>query len=310
MYSCDLCKKEFKTKHGLDGHKKKKIPCDLKYKCGSCMKVFKTKQQLENHNNRKFKCAPKDENEGFQNIPKYSNSVPKMEYFDQKCVNFSCQYCNRSYSSKSNLNKHMKICFKKEHIEIQNEQDKKIKDLEDKYNELLKKMENTNSQTIIENQTNTINNTINITVPINAFGEEDTSNIDNKTIKKSINKMLDGISYLIKRVHFNPEMPQNHNVYIPSRKNNFGMIYDGNKWILGNSKEIINKLISTKYGMMTEYCGNKELNEVEKKRMERIKTSCENNNYDKYLIDNTFLLLYNNRDLIMPKNITNYQIKD
>ena len=87
-----------------------------------------------------------------------------------------------------------------------------------------------------------INNTINITVPINAFGEEDTSNIDNKTIKKSINKMLDGISYLIKRVHFNPEMPQNHNVYIPSRKNNFGMIYDGNKWILGNSKEIINKL--------------------------------------------------------------------
>ena len=51
------------------------------------------------------------------------------------------------------------------------------------------------------------------------------------------------IPHLIKKIHFNPEKPENHNIYISNLKNNYIMTYDGEKWNLHNRDNIINDII-------------------------------------------------------------------
>ena len=51
------------------------------------------------------------------------------------------------------------------------------------------------------------------------------------------------IPNLIKRIHFDPKKPENHNIYISNIKNKYVMIYDGIKWNLHNRDETIEGLI-------------------------------------------------------------------
>lgn len=54
------------------------------------------------------------------------------------------------------------------------------------------------------------------------------------------------IPHLIKKIHFNPNKPENHNIYISNIKNNYVMLYDGIKWNLQNRDEAIINLIDDK----------------------------------------------------------------
>ena len=47
----------------------------------------------------------------------------------------------------------------------------------------------------------------------------------------------------LKKNHFNPNKPENNNIYISNLKNKYIMLYDGNKWIIDNEDNIIDELI-------------------------------------------------------------------
>ena len=78
--------------------------------------------------------------------------------------------------------------------------------------------------------------------------------------KPVVNRSNMCIPNLIKKIHFDPQRPENHNVYkhsfsycglmppcacISNIKNKYVMIYDGIKWILHNQDETIEDLIDT-----------------------------------------------------------------
>ena len=46
---CVKCDKVFKTKHGLQYHLDKKLPCDIVLQCENCKKTFQTKYKLQSH---------------------------------------------------------------------------------------------------------------------------------------------------------------------------------------------------------------------------------------------------------------------
>ena len=48
---------------------------------------------------------------------------------------------------------------------------------------------------------------------------------------------------MIKKLHFDPRKPENHNIYISNLKNNFVMIYGGDKWNIRDRNEVINDMI-------------------------------------------------------------------
>ena len=63
--------------------------------------------------------------------------------------------------------------------------------------------------------------------------------------KPLVNRSNMCIPNLIKKIHFDPKRPENHNIYISNIKNKYVMIYDRDKWILHNQDETIDDLIDT-----------------------------------------------------------------
>jgi hypothetical protein len=323
LYKCHLCKKEFKTKHGLKGHLEKKTPCVSSHTCKLCGRTFKTKQILEKHYKRKTPCTKDTKNkiiDDSKNIPKYSKifqNLPIMELStdsgaDQEIQTLKpkCEYCNKEYSTKYNLNKHLKICKSK--LLFENTQ----KELQLKYDKLKEDIEfikqngggsNGGGSQIIHNNTEnniTINSTINntqnnINITINAFGDEMVDYLTEKEYRSAINSKIGGIVKMIKNINFNSAHPQNHNVYIPNKKDQYAMIYDGAKWLLNKKDDVIENLISNNYDRIINYYeeNGKYLTNKEKKNMEKLNKVIMDGQ-PKQLQDSIFLVLYNNRDLI------------
>ena len=51
------------------------------------------------------------------------------------------------------------------------------------------------------------------------------------------------VPHMIKKLHFDPRKPENHNIYISNLKNNFVMVYNGDQWNIRDRNEVINDMI-------------------------------------------------------------------
>ena len=76
-----------------------------------------------------------------------------------------------------------------------------------------------------------------------SYSDTDRSHLTDKDILKCLKHSNFCIPYLIKKVHFDVNKPENHNVYISNLKNKYVMMYDGNKWKCADRDEQIGNLI-------------------------------------------------------------------
>ena len=170
----------------------------VNYQCANCLKEFNKKSNYTSHLNRKYSCK-KIEIESLK-YSKDGSSIPKEEYIE---INNTCNYCNRTYSTISNLNKHLKSCKEKDKEELKEEllsllikEQDKIKDEQNLY--LKHKIELLQEQLKIKNKTinshNNINsNNNNQTINILAYNKTDMSHITDKDFERIMRKcnMLD-----------------------------------------------------------------------------------------------------------------------
>ena len=169
----------------------------------------------------------------------------------RKKIEHICKYCDKTFSRKNNLTRHYKTCkekekddiFKKDMMELvtrlnnqldEHKEQLKTKDMQiekkDKQiDELIKKAGIT--QNIQQN------------IKILAYKNTDISHLTDQDYIYCLNRSNMCIPQLIKKIHFNPQRPENHNVYISNIKNKYIMIYDGIKWNLNNQDETIEDLI-------------------------------------------------------------------
>jgi hypothetical protein len=196
----------------------------------------------------------------------------------------------------------IKKAKKKAKIHRQNQ--KKKKDLIKENKELKEENERLRNQTIqtqnIQTQNNnTHNNTQNITINITPWRDPNCEYLKDKDYVHCINRMIMSVPTLIKKIHFNPEHPENHNIYISNIRNNLAMSYDGKKWNTCNQDKLIKNLIKDNEYILEEWLENGE--DKFPKEMEK---------FEKYIIhkeDDTViddikeeikLLLYNNRTMV------------
>jgi hypothetical protein len=235
----------------------------VEYKCEKCEKIFNKKSNYITHINKKNPCNE----DGTE-----------------------CKYCQRIYSRKDYLKKHMELCKKKNIINEINIQ--------------------TNNG-IVNNAKSVVNNFI----VINPFLCEDMSKLTEKQKTNILKKCYMSIPELIKQIHFNPDIPENHNVYISNIKSKYGHINDGKKWILTKVDQLIDDLINKKKDDIEEL-----LEEYEEKIPEKVvdkirdviasieydplsdeekKNNKDKINFKKQIMDEVKLLLYNNKEIAM-----------
>jgi hypothetical protein len=152
------------------------------------------------------------------------------------------------------------------------------------------------SKTTINND-NRVINVVNIN--INPSNDPNTEFLTDKDYVQCINRMIMSVPNLIKKIHFNPKHPENHNIYISNIRNKMAMTYDGNQWNLNNQENTINKLITDHEYMLEEWLDNGE--DRYPKAMDKFKKYLKLKDEDGVkdtVKEEIKLLLYNNRNMI------------
>ena len=105
---------------------------------------------------------------------------------------------------------------------------------------------------------------------------------------------------MIEKIHFDPEKPENMNIYIPSLKDKYFMMYKDNKWILTHNKELETVYEDKEY-LIECWIEDKD-DETSKKYSKYLKIKDKENEL-KTIYDDIKLMMFNNKDVV--KNIKN-----
>lgn len=284
----------------------------VSYNCSKCNKIFNKKSHYITHINRKNKC-------------------------DNIADTLNCIYCKKLFATKGSMTRHIKSNCP-ELLKSENEKQKiyaellqlkqlQLKQLQQEIDELQQQMTvdekgttndeqmnhninnntmnniNNNNNINTVNNNNTVNNINNGTInniTIIAYGSEDISTIQKKDIIKAIGTGYHSTINLTKTLHFNANHPEYHNVYIPSIKQAYAMIYDGTKWKLVQKQELIEDMYNDKKDYieenLEEFAESLSMSKI--KALERWLESDENDDKCIQKIKKDIeLLLYNERKI-------------
>ena len=173
----------------------------------------------------------------YSSIKNYNNHITR-----NRCkivpVDFSCQYCSKSFKRNYNKNIHENSCSKNLMLIIK-EKEEEIQKL---------KIANTTNNVTNINNGNITNNTI----IINNFGGEDISHLTNKQILRVLKMNKECPVELVKLIHFNKDKPENHNIYKPNFKDKYVKYYDNNIWKIGDLMKIVTELYLSKMDIAEE----------------------------------------------------------
>ena len=254
--------------------------------CNYCNKYFYNIKDLINH----------------FNICEDFREILNKDKYNKK---YNCKFCKKSFLSNCNLLKHLKNCKDKQ---TDDEQKKYLLDLVNKLNDQLKKKDKQIDELIKKSGVNIgTQNNINQNIQILAHSNTDLSHLTDNDYLKCLRHSNFCIPHLIEKIHFNPKKPENHNIYISNLKNNYVMIYNGNKWLLNDREESIQNLIDEKESIieqkLEEWIENGEQYPDIMKKFNRYLEKKENDIVINKIKDEIKLMLFNNRDLIkLPLN--------
>ena len=199
---------------------------------------------------------------------------------------FSCEYCNKGFSSFKILSRHQKLyCSeisqksldKKTELEelktmIKEEREEHKKEKEKLYQYIDK---------LIEKAGYTINNTQNIS--LNNFGNEDLSHITDKVKTELIKLPFGMIPKMIEYVHFNNEKPENKNIAITNKKEKLIKVFKDDKWCYKTKHELLDDLIQTNYNRLDDFYednGTNQLNDQQNMRYKKFQELFDGENED------------------------------
>ena len=138
------------------------------------------------------------------------------------------------------------------------------------------------------------------------YKETDTSHLTENDYVKCLEHYNFCVPHLIRKIHFNPKKPENHNIYISNLKNSYVMIYMNNKWKVKNRDETISRMIDDKQIIL-----EKKIQEWVESGKQYPKVMAKFSRYiDKREEDDVInaikedikLMLYNNRNMIIDNN--------
>ncbi len=223
------------------------------YKCVHCNVEFPKKWNYDYHMNRKNPC--------------------KGIEIKKEVSEWACEYCYKDYSSKSSLNKHLKVCRmnkkdekceESESDKIKNELNRELKDSISQFKDELSsqiKSEILDIKNIIfEKQADitsyqitnhfTFLTQIQQNINVNSFGKESLDKLNPEFCVNLLASPRESVPRLVEEIHCNEEQPSNMNIILPNKDLPFIYVYENNRWIIANKKNTLNDLMDKNFQRM------------------------------------------------------------
>jgi len=321
-FRCIVCDKSYTTNGSLSRHLKSNPTCALMYTPKNTPKKTEVKfDHTKNSPNHTVTFSAKEQN--VKNIPK--NREVNSNKISKNTNDINCPYCGRSFTRKESLTRHLKSrCKIKKSQENEKEkiyqmllaQKMEMENMKNEINLLRTENKKLKAQNVTINNdnstTNNINNTFNnnMNIQLVAFGQEDKDSMKNSEIFGILRRGFSSVPELVKAVHFNKDRPENHNIYISNMRDNYVMVFDGDKWGLRDRNETIRNIFDdgrnfliVKYNDMKDKFSDKHRQIV--KKFERFDYDIDHNSHKKGQVFNDIkMILYNNREIpINTKNV-------
>jgi hypothetical protein len=216
-----------------------------KFQCKRCLVRFGYKHHLEVHLKRKIPCHVEENGQDVEASVLLDEVTPKITRTIQ------CSKCNKYFASKQSMYSHRKHCNTSIKNNKQSESgnlastiallQEELANVNNKLNKLMKDQQDKPVQIITKNTYNTQNNIINIT--LNSWGNESLDHITNEFLTVCAETKHQGMQQLIKSIHFNPDVPENQNTKIVTKKEKLAAKYINDKWEICNVYDLIEEMI-------------------------------------------------------------------
>ena len=271
------------------------------FTCEKCAKLFNNKTDYTRH---VAMHGRKEEN--------LTNIKPEVKLEKIHAKPETCVRCGKGFQNKYTLKLHMEKNCKFMVVNMMNDLGKNKFALHNKIAQMDNKLEQI-YEFLKEKELGTIQNIINIenigrvsnnNVYVNSYGNEgDITNIlSNSQMKKVISQGGNAISRLINFKHYNPQLPENHNMILNRIKDDKMLIFTGDNFEEMMTDEIILDLIAKSYTDIYNILKiiESELDEKEKRNIQRLIYKIEQNNDDTKTMINEELrkLMFKNREII------------
>ena len=264
----------------------------IENKCYFCNKEFLNKTNLFRH--IKNNCIIINELQ-----------LKKNSFIEEK--NKIIENKNKIINQKKQFEDEINNIILQQKIKENYEENKKLRN---KMEKIIQKQSTTNIN-ITNNTNNTNNNKVinnNLILNINSFGKENLSHITLADYKKYLSGFFPGFIKFIEKVHFDENMPENHNINITNIKSKYLHIYENNQWTIKEKVDVLDKFINKKYNVLVDKC--EELEEKKKLSEKIIDNTMQfiqnykNKEAQNNTKNNVQIMLYNNRDKINMKQLT------
>ena len=277
-----------------------------KYYCECCNYDAKVKSSYDKHiKTKKHKNVSKSYPSCIQMLP----SVTPMLPLEKKQV-INCKYCNKTFKYRSGLSRHIKYSCKKnededlkELVKLMNEK----MDILNKENQEIKREINKRDKQIVKlsqklqiNNIHNIQNIQNNNIQILNYKDTDLSHLSNNDYESSIKRINNCVKTLTEKIHYNPEKPENMNIYISNLKNDYITVYENGEWLL---KNCLDDIINHKEILLEEWLDKEQDNypELRDKFEIYLNNKDNNNSILNNIKEDIKLMMYNNRNQIKTK---------
>ena len=143
------------------------------------------------------------------------------------------------------MRRHEKKCSKKNQLDELEDLDHQVA-LKEREMRLVK-TQNKSHPVVIGTQNNNNNTQINnntVNVNILPYENTDVSHLTDRDYQRAFNRAAMCVPQILEKVHFDPEQPQNHNVYISSMNNKYIKLHNGKRWNLRDREETLEDLFA------------------------------------------------------------------
>jgi hypothetical protein len=223
------------------------------------------------------------------NLDRHISNVCKTAKILYECSETQCKFCEKKFSTFPSLRRHIKKC--KDRIENERERvaDEKMKIIKDRLDRLKTQNEKIRKKLDLKKNAITLNPWDDPFIPDDVI----------QFYKSSTKKTINSVPTLINLIHFNPAIPENHNIFLGDLRSKTIRVFNGEYWQTMDGDDIIITISNENERTLIEYA--EDHNPLYMENIRRIILKKGQEEYDRVIQESVKRLLYDKNNIINTK---------